>query len=106
MLLNGVGVSSVSTAKLLLHAGVTNLILVDINGPVNLDDRNYNKYQRQVASKSSIKTKFKSLDDAIINQDVFIELSDAKVPSEKQVTSMANDAIVFALANPIPKLIL
>lgn len=104
VLLNGVGASGVATARLLLEAGIKNLTLVDIDGPVSKDDQHYNQYQREVAAKSAVQTKFASLDEAIVDQDVFIGLSDANVLSATQVKKMAAKPIIFALANPVPEI--
>lgn len=104
VLLNGVGASGVATARLLLEAGIKNLTLVDIDGPVSKDDQHYNQYQREVAAKSAVQTKFASLDEAIVDQDVFIGLSDANVLSATQVKKMAANPIIFALANPVPEI--
>lgn len=104
VLLNGVGASGVATARLLLEAGIKNLTLVDIDGPVSKDDQHYNQYQREVAAKSAVQTKFASLDEAIVDQDVFIGLSDANVLSTTQVKKMAANPIIFALANPVPEI--
>lgn len=104
ILLNGVGASGLATARLLLNAGIKNITLVDIDGPVSANSQNYNKYQREVAKESAVQTKFKDLDEAIVGQDVFIGLSDANVLSKEQVQKMANDPIIFALANPKPEI--
>ena len=104
VLLNGVGASGVATARLLLEAGIKNLTLVDIDGPVSKDDQHYNQYQREVAAKSAVQTKFASLDETIVDQDVFIGLSDANVLSATQVKKMAANPIIFALANPVPEI--
>ena len=104
VLLNGVGASGVATARLLLEAGIKNLTLVDIDGPVSKDDQHYNQYQREVAAESAVQTKFASLDEAIVDQDVFIGLSDANVLSATQVKKMAANPIIFALANPVPEI--
>lgn len=104
IVLNGVGASGLATARLLLHSGIKNLVLVDIDGPIYENSENYNKYQRQAAKESTVKAKFNSLDEAIVDQDVFIGLSDANVLSKEQVSKMADDPIIFALANPKPEI--
>ena len=104
VLLNGVGASGLATARLLLNSGIKNITLVDIDGPVSADSQNYNKYQREVAKESAVQTKLKDLDEAIVDQDVFIGLSDANVLNKEQVQKMANDPIIFALANPKPEI--
>lgn len=104
VVLNGVGASGVATARLLLAAGIKDLTLVDIHGPVAKDDITYNKYQRDVAAASSNQTKYQSLTDAVVGKDVFVGLSDANVLSKEQVETMADDPIIFGLANPKPEI--
>ncbi|WP_429971790.1 NAD(P)-dependent malic enzyme [Fructilactobacillus sp. Tb1] len=103
VLVNGVGASGVATARLLNEVGIKHITLVDIDGVVNADSSNYNKYQRALA-KDSIGVAGKTLDDVIDGQDVFIGLSVANVLTADQVKRMAKDPIVFALANPVPEI--
>ncbi|EQC58263.1 hypothetical protein N219_12070 [Limosilactobacillus fermentum MTCC 8711] len=97
VVINGMGAAGVATAKILLASGMKNLTLVDIHGVIRADDNDYNEYQRELATAVN-QVDGRSLDDVIDNQDVFIGLSDANVLSKEQVTRMAQDAIVFALA--------
>ena len=98
------GAAGVATAKILLASGMKNLTLVDIHGVIRADDNDYNEYQRELATAVN-QVDGQSLDDVIDNQDVFIGLSDANVLSKEQVARMAQDAIVFALANPVPEIL-
>lgn len=104
VVINGMGAAGVATAKILLASGMKNLTLVDIHGVIRADDNDYNEYQRELATAVN-QVDGQSLDDVIDNQDVFIGLSDANVLSKEQVTRMAQDAIVFALANPVPEIL-
>ncbi|AXX74695.1 NAD(P)-dependent malic enzyme [Limosilactobacillus reuteri] len=104
VVINGVGASGVATARLLFAAGIKNITFVDIDGPVHVDSQNYNHYQTDLVKQSADQTSYRSLDEAVKNRDVFIGLSDADVLSEKQVKSMAQNPIIFALANPKPEI--
>ena len=104
VLVNGVGASGYATAKLLLAAGIKNITLVDVDGPISANDDHYNKYQRALAKQSNVHAKFKSLSDAIEGQDVFIGLSVADVLTPTQIKKMSSDPIIFALANPKPEI--
>ncbi|GGI63435.1 NAD(P)-dependent malic enzyme [Limosilactobacillus caviae] len=104
VVINGVGASGVATARLLFAAGIKNIAFVDINGPIHADSQNYNHYQTDLVKQSSDQTPYNSLDEAVKGRDVFIGLSDADVLSEDQVKTMANDPIIFALANPRPEI--
>lgn len=104
IVINGVGASGVATARLLFAAGIKNITFVDIDGPVHADSKEYNHYQTDLVKQSSDQTAYKSLDEAVAGRDVFIGLSDADVLSADQVKKMADNPIIFALANPKPEI--
>lgn len=104
VVINGVGASGVATARLLFAAGIKNITFVDIDGPVHADSKNYNHYQTNLVKQSSDQTAYADLDEAVRNRDVFIGLSDADVLSANQVKKMADNPIIFALANPKPEI--
>ena len=104
VVINGVGASGVATARLLFAAGIKNITFVDIDGPVHADSKNYNHYQTNLVKQSSDQTAYADLDEAVRNRDVFIGLFDADVLSADQVKKMADNPIIFALANPKPEI--
>ncbi|MDN5317157.1 MAG: hypothetical protein PWR08_1282 [Thermoanaerobacterium sp.] len=101
---NGAGAAGIAIAKLLISAGVGDVILCDRKGII------YEGRQDTDSSKISIakvtnKGKLKgTLRDALIGADVFIGVSAPNVVTKDMVKSMSDDAIVFALANPIPEI--
>lgn len=104
VVINGVGASGVATARLLFAAGIKNITFVDIDGPVHADSKNYNHYQTDLVKQSSDQTAYADLDEAVRDRDVFIGLSDADGLSADQVKKMADNPIIFALANPKPEI--
>ena len=104
VVINGVGASGVATARLLFAAGIKNITFVDIDGPVHADSKNYNNYQTDLVKQSSDQTAYADLDEAVRDRDVFIGLSDADGLSADQVKKMADNPIIFALANPKPEI--
>ncbi|EEW54092.1 malic enzyme, NAD binding domain protein [Limosilactobacillus antri DSM 16041] len=104
VVINGVGASGVATARLLFAAGIKNISFVDIHGPVHADSTEYNHYQTDLVKQSSDQTRYANLDEAVRGRDVFIGLSDADVLSADQVQQMADNPIIFALANPKPEI--
>ena len=104
VVINGVGASGVATARLLFAAGIKNITFVDINGPVHADSKEYNHYQTDLVKQSSDQTAYANLDEAVSGRDVFVGLSDADVLSADQVKMMADNPIIFALANPKPEI--
>nr|WP_137631358.1 NADP-dependent malic enzyme [Secundilactobacillus hailunensis] len=106
VVINGIGASGLATAKLLYAAGITHLTLVDVYGVVTANDSRYNRYQREFAAQigTSDDQKGLKLTDVMDDQDVFIGLSDQHLLSGHDVQRMAQDPIIFALANPVPEI--
>ena len=105
VVINGVGASGVATAKLCIQAGITHLTLVDRQGVLREEDPTLNPYQRALLRqviKPSVENK--DLATAVVNQDVFLGLSEADVLTRALIKSMNQDPIIFALANPKPEI--
>lgn len=105
VVINGVGASGVATAKLCIQAGITHLTLVDRQGVLREEDPTLNPYQRALLRqviKPSVENK--DLATAVVNQDVFLGLSEADVLTPALIKSMSQDPIIFALANPKPEI--
>lgn len=105
VVINGVGASGVATAKLCIQAGITHLTLVDRQGVLREEDPTLNPYQRALLRqviKPSVENK--DLATAVVNQDVFLGLSEADVLTPALIKSMNKDPIIFALANPKPEI--
>ena len=105
VVINGVGASGVATAKLCIQAGITHLTLVDRQGVLREEDPTLNPYQRALLRqviKPSVENK--DLATAVVNQDVFLGLSEADVLTPALIKSMNQDPIIFALANHKPEI--
>lgn len=105
IVINGAGSAGVAIAKILLTAGVKDIILCDRKGMIfkgRKESMNWAKEEMaQITNKNNKKG---SLSDALINADVFIGVSSANVVSKEMIQSMNKDAIVFAMANPVPEI--
>nr|WP_315066455.1 malic enzyme-like NAD(P)-binding protein [uncultured Clostridium sp.] len=104
VVINGAGASGIATAKILISAGVENIILCDINGVVVEGDATLNEPQQKIARVTNRGLEKGKLEDVIKNADVFIGVSDANTLTKEMVESMNKDSIVFALANPTPEI--
>ena len=102
IVVNGAGASAMACTNLFLKSGVkkSNIVMLDSKGVINRQRRDLNKWKLYYASK----TKFKKLEDAIKNADVFLGLSSAGVLSKDNVRNMASKPIIFACANPDPEI--
>ncbi|PJI08528.1 MULTISPECIES: NAD(P)-dependent malic enzyme [Clostridium] len=104
VMINGAGASGIATAKLLLKAGVKNIVLNDIKGAIAEDAAWLNDPQRQIAKLTNRKMEHGKVEDLIKGKDVFIGLSVGNVLTKDMVKKMNKDSIIFALANPVPEI--
>ncbi|HXF85783.1 MAG TPA: NADP-dependent malic enzyme [Anaerolineales bacterium] len=102
MVISGAGASAISCAELAIRWGVKreNIMLVDSKGVVHTGRTDLNKYKQRFA----VDTDARTLADAVRGADVFYGLSVANVLTPDMVKSMAEDPIVFAMANPDPEI--
>lgn len=105
VVVNGAGASGIAVTKLLMSAGVRNVILCDTRGTV-YEGRtvNMNRYKEEIALLTNRDKVQGALADALRGADVFIGLSVAKQVTQAMVKSMAKDPIVMAMANPDPEI--
>ena len=104
VLILGAGASGIATAKLLLKAGIEDIILVDKNGALVSGDETLNAPQKEMAKITNKEFKKGTLEEVIKGRDVFIGLSEGNLVTKEMVESMNNDPIIFALANPTPEI--
>ena len=102
--ISGAGAAGTATAKLLLDRGAGDVIVTDTAGIIYKGREGMNPYKKELAEHTNKKRISGTLADAMKGADVFIGLSVGGIVSEKMVCSMADDAIVFALANPTPEI--
>lgn len=105
VVLNGAGAAGIAIVKLLDSYGVRNMIMCDSRGAI-FERRSYGMNDtKDYVAKFTNKDKIEgSLQDVIKNADVFIGVSVASLLSQDMVKSMADDAIIFAMANPDPEI--
>jgi malate dehydrogenase (oxaloacetate-decarboxylating) len=105
IVINGAGAAGIAVAKLLLKLGVKNIILCDSRGAIYEGRKEgMNPYKEEIAKITNRDKVAGSLAEAIHGADVFIGLSKAGVLSQDMVRDMAEDPIVFAMANPVPEI--
>ncbi|WP_180541779.1 NAD(P)-dependent malic enzyme [Staphylococcus haemolyticus] len=105
VVLNGAGAAGIAIVKLLDSYGVRNMIMCDSRGAI-FEGRPYGMNDtKDYVAKFTNKDKIEgSLQDIIKDADVFIGVSVANLLSKDMVKSMADDAIIFAMANPDPEI--
>ncbi|MFB6356759.1 MAG: malic enzyme-like NAD(P)-binding protein, partial [bacterium] len=105
IVINGAGASALATARILKQAGASRITICDSKGPIYSGRGNLNPEKRRVAEWTNPDGIQGELSDALPGADVFIGLSVAEVLSKKDVQTMADDPIIFALANPVPEIL-
>lgn len=102
---NGAGAAGIAVTKILLNAGVMDVILSDTKGIIYEGRETGMNWAKVEISKITNRGKRKgSLADAVKGSDVFIGVSKADILSETMVKSMNRDAVIFAMANPVPEI--
>lgn len=105
VVINGAGAAAIAISKLLLSAGVKNLILCDRSGAVYEGRPNgMNPIKEEIARVTNRRKKAGTLADVLAGADVFIGVSAPGVVTCDMVKTMARDAIIFACANPTPEI--
>jgi len=102
LVMSGAGSSAISSAKLYISFGLKreNIIMVDSKGVINNKRTDLNDEKKFFVTKRNINT----LEEAMIDSDVFIGLSTGDIVTSKMLKTMAKDPIVFAMANPNPEI--
>ena len=104
IVVSGAGAAGLSTCRILMNFNPDDIILVNRKGIVYEGRPDLNPVVSKMA-KITNKNKIKgSLEDAIVEADVFIGVSAANLATSEMIRSMNEDAIVFALANPLPEI--
>jgi malate dehydrogenase (oxaloacetate-decarboxylating) len=100
----GSGAAGTATMKMLLEAGVRDVIPVDRAGAINRTDHYDNLHWAWLAEHTNRENRRGSLSDVLRGADVFIGVSAPNILRPEDLKSMARDPIVFAMANPTPEI--
>ena len=100
----GAGAAGTAIAKMLLAFGIGDVTVCDKDGILNRNNKNLNSAQSALAQITNNSLKTGNLSDALKGADVFVGVSAPGIVSEEMIRSMNQDAIVFAMANPVPEI--
>ena len=100
----GVGAAGTATTRMLLHAGVLDVIGCDRSGALYVGRPGLNEAKAEYAELTNVRRLRGSVDDVLVGADVFIGLSGPGVVSRSGIESMAASPIVFSMANPNPEI--
>ncbi len=104
IVINGAGSAGISICKLILQFGAKDVVLVDKNGALCPGEEWMNPAQKDMAEITNKNKQRGPLKEIIKGKDIFIGVSAPNLVTAEMVGTMANDAIVFAMANPTPEI--
>lgn len=104
VVINGAGSAGIAIGRHLINLGLKHLVMVDRFGILSRDDTNLNPAHMEMAKITNDECMHGSLADAMRGADVFIGVSAPNIVSKEMVSSMADGAVVFAMANPTPEI--
>lgn len=102
IVINGAGAAAIACANLIVSLGakIENIVMLDSKGVLRKDRTDLNKYKLKFSTDLDVNT----LEDAMKGVDLFLGLSKANVVTKEMVNSMANNPVIFAMANPDPEI--
>ncbi|MBO5070471.1 MAG: NADP-dependent malic enzyme [Roseburia sp.] len=103
VVLSGAGAAGVAITKLLLTYGFRHVTMCGSKGIIDKDNPKLNWMQKKMTEVTNLSNQHGTLADAMKGADIFIGVSAPNIVTGEMVASMNKDAIIFALANPVPE---
>ena len=104
VVVNGAGSAGVAITRLLLTYGFPDIIMCDKSGILSQSSEDLNWMQRKMMDVTNLKGETGTLADAIKGADIFVGVSAPNIVTPEMAASMNHDAILFAMANPVPEI--
>ncbi len=104
VVVNGAGSAGIAITKLLLTYGFKHVTMCDKLGIISKDYPNLNWMQEKMTELTNLENQNGTLSDALCGADIFVGVSAPNIVTADMVASMNQDAILFAMANPIPEI--
>ena len=104
VVVNGAGSAGVAITKLLLTYGFKHVTMCDKLGIIGKDYPDLNWMQQKMTEVTNLEDQTGTLADALRGADIFVGVSAPNIVSAEMVASMNKDAILFAMANPVPEI--
>ena len=105
VVVNGSGAAGIAIAKLLLRYGFAHILLCDSKGIISSRSERLNWIKKEMLQVTNLEDKSGTLADALVGADIFIGVSAPGVVTPEMVRTMNKDAILFAMANPVPEIL-
>lgn len=104
VVISGAGAAGTAIARLLCSVGVKDVIVCDSKGAICAGDERLNAAKKSLAEITNKAKKQGTLPEVLIGADVFVGVSAPGIVNADMVKTMAKDAILFALSNPVPEI--
>ena len=104
VVVNGAGSAGVAITKLLLTYGFKHVTMCDKSGILSKASEGLNWMQQSMMEVTNLENKTGSLADALRGADIFVRVSAPNIVTAEMVKTMNKDAIIFAMANPVPEI--
>ena len=104
VVVNGAGSAGVAITKLLLTYGFKHVTMCDKSGILSKTSEGLNWMQQSMMEVTNLENKTGSLADALRGADIFVGVSAPNIVTADMVKTMNKDAIIFAMANPVPEI--
>ena len=104
VVVNGSGAAGIAIAKLMISYGFANMLLCDSKGIVSSKSERLNDAKREMLAITNKDDVCGTLADAMVGADIFVGVSAAGAVTPDMVKTMAEDAAIFAMANPTPEI--
>lgn len=104
VVVNGAGSAGIAITKLLLTYGFSHVTMCDIHGIIGKSSKDLNWMQEKMTKMTNLENKTGTLADAMKGADIFVGVSAPGIVTPEMVASMNKDAILFAMANPVPEI--
>lgn len=104
VVVNGAGSAGIAITKLLLRYGFRHITMCDKIGMLSANSDGLNWMQKQMTEVTNLEKRQGTLADALVGADIFVGVSAPNIVTAEMVASMNKDAIIFAMANPVPEI--
>ena len=101
--INGAGAAGTAIARLLVYAGVKNLVMIDSHGALHADRPGLNRVQAQLVKQTNLEKHTGNLAEVAKGADVLLGVSGPRLFTKEIIGNLAKDSLVFAMANPVPE---
>ncbi len=104
VVISGAGSAGIAIAKHMMRLGVKHIVMVDAKGIITEGDPRLNEAKAEMSKITNREKINGTLADAVKGTDLFIGVSAAGILTQEMVETMNSDAVVFAMANPVPEI--